>query len=268
LDILIHERDFERMYDILIKNGYVPEYSVNSRTRKKLATIRKDLRFSGHGLILEVHWKITERRLSIPLSMGEFWKRSDRIQLNDRLLGTLLPEDSVILLCIHGTKHFWNEIKWLADLIHIIENHPNLKWQQIFSQAEKVGMRKILILGLFLAQEYGGNNFFREGKNLFVSDSHLHHHTNSIKNNFFCQTDRVIFFTPPIFYLQRRERIIDSVKFGFFFFTDNVLMPNERDFKIISLPESLFPLYLFIRQFRIIFEYGPKFIEILKCNKN
>ena len=80
--------------------------------------------------------------------MDQLWKASLSVIVEGRAVRTLSLEDMVLVLCVHGTKHLWEELKWLADLIYLISNTPDLKWQEIYERAEKLGLRRILSLSL------------------------------------------------------------------------------------------------------------------------
>ena len=128
LDILIHANDLSRAYQILTDQGYILTDPGQTSIERILRIIQqKDLRFSFHDDILELHWKIIERLYAVPLDMDQIWDRSLPIFINGQKIKTLSPEDMVIVLCFHGLKHAWQNLEWLADLIYTISNHPDIE---------------------------------------------------------------------------------------------------------------------------------------------
>ncbi|OQB78944.1 MAG: hypothetical protein BWX87_02453 [Bacteroidetes bacterium ADurb.Bin123] len=268
LDILIHEKDFNRMYLSLEKAGYPPDYPVNLRTEAKFITYqKKNLPISYQGTHLEIHWRITERFLSVPFNMDRFWNNACSVSLNNRNICTLSPEDMVIVLCVHGTKHLWNNIKWLADLVQLISNNPDLQWQEIHVQAEELGVRRILSLGLYLVHEHGGINYPGDSKQRLIHDVNFKNIVNILETNFFHVQSGKLEVASPVFYLKLRERFTDKVHYFIYTFTDRIIPPNYLDFKVISLPDSLFPVYVIIRPFRLLKDYCQKKDTplVLKC---
>jgi hypothetical protein len=62
----------------------------------------------------------------------------------------MAPEELLIVLCVHGSKHAWERLKWVADVAELLRAH-RLDWQRVFSTATKWKCRRMLLLGLALA---------------------------------------------------------------------------------------------------------------------
>src|SRR5690606_37833214 len=210
LDILIHEKDFERMYVALKNQGFPPVHPVNLRTERKFMVYqKKNLPVPFKDSHLEIHWKITERFLSVSFEMDQLWDRAHLVFLHNREIKTFSPEDMVIVLCVHGTKHFWQNLKWLADLIHLISQYPDLDWHIIWERAEKMGVRRIVSLGLDLAQEQGGIKYPGDFKHLLSSGNDFKKCVNNVQTNFFHFQSSKWFSISPAFYLKLREKFKD-----------------------------------------------------------
>jgi hypothetical protein len=221
LDILIHANDLGRVYQILTDQGYVLTDPSQMNAQKILRIIKqKDLQFAFHENILEVHWKIIERTFAVPLDMDQIWDRSLPFFINDQKIKTLSPEDMVIVLCFHGIKHAWQSLNWLADLIYTISNNPDLKWHDLFARAENIGLKRIVLIGLFLAHKNGGIRYGFEIENLFASDTTMQKLASKIQLNAFQYQTLLI---KPFFYLKSRERFKDQIMFLIYFFTNRVL---------------------------------------------
>jgi hypothetical protein len=222
LDILIRARDLSRVYPIMIDQGYVlndPVQTIIDRISKII--YKKHLLFSFHEYHLELHFKIIERLYAVSLDMDQIWDRSLPIFINGQKIKTLSPEDMVIVMCFHGLKHTWQDLKWLADLIYMISNHPDINWHDVFVRAEEMGLKRIVLIGLLLAQKYGGIKSGFEIENLFTSDTTMLKLTSKIQRNLFqFQTLALI---KPSFYLKSRERFNDQIIAFLYFFIFNVL---------------------------------------------
>jgi hypothetical protein len=225
LDILIHENDLSRTCQILIDQGYISNDLVPTIIKRILTSIQqKGLDFSFHDDHLELHYKIIERLYAVPIDMDQIWDRSLPIFINGQKIKTLYPEDMVIVLCFHGHKHAWQNLKWLADLIYMISNHPEIKWHNVFVQAETMGLKRIVLIGLVLAYKYGNIRCGSEIENLFASDITVRKLAGKIQLNLFQIQTLESSFIEPFFYLKSRERFKDKSMFLFYFFTDKVLM--------------------------------------------
>jgi SAM-dependent methyltransferase len=60
------------------------------------------------------------------------------------------------LLCVHGSKHFWDRLLWIADIAALVTRRQTLDWQQALSRARSLGAERMVLLGLCLAAEILG----------------------------------------------------------------------------------------------------------------
>jgi hypothetical protein len=225
LDILIHANDLSRAYQILTDQGHVLTDPGQMSSQKILRIIQqKGFNFSFHDDILELDWKIIERLFAVPLDMDLMWDRSLPIFINNQKVKTLSPEDMVIVLCYHGHKHAWQNLKWLADLVYAISNHPDLQWRDVLVRAEIMGLKRIVLTGLLLAHKHGGIRCGFEIENLFTLDTTMQKLAGKIQLNLFQVKTLESSFIKPFFYLKSRERFKDQIMFLFYFFISRVLL--------------------------------------------
>ena len=227
LDILIHANDISRANQILTDQGYVLNESRDDNAGLILRVLEeKDLLFTFHEDIIELHWKIIERLYAVPLDMDQVWDRSLPFFINGQKVKTISPEDMIMVLCFHGFKHRWQNLSWLADLIYTILNHPDLKWHDVFNRAEHIGLKRIVLIGLFLAHTHGGVRCGSETENLFISDTTMLMLAREIQLNLFqVRTSNPV---EPFIYLKSRERVKDQIMFLFNYFS--LLVPKVPKF--------------------------------------
>lgn len=167
----------------------------------------------------------------VSLAMDQIWDRSLPVLINDRQVKTLSPEDMIIILCFHGLKHSWQSLEWLADLTYMISNHQDIKWLDVFARAENIGLKRIVLIGLFLAHEHGGNRYGNEIENTFISDIKVIRLAREIQQNLFKSGTSTV---RPCFYLKSRERLKDKNMFLFYFFPHKVLVILQSTMKHIK----------------------------------
>ena len=68
-----------------------------------------------HGWIVEVHWALFHPMYVQPFNLTRCWERAGIGEA-----GRLTCEESLVMLCAHGTKHFWEQLKWLVDIDRLI----------------------------------------------------------------------------------------------------------------------------------------------------
>lgn len=223
LDILIHASDVSQAYRILTGQGYTLTNPGQIKKGRLFGFLyQKDLIFTFQGLILELHWKLIEQMYAVSLEMEQLFDRSRPVLINGRQYAALSPEDTVLLLTFHGYKHVWQNLGLLADLIYMISNHPEIQWHDLFIRAENLGLKRIVLTGLFLAHRYGGIRCGSEFENLFASDTAMLELASEIQHKIF-QVPPATHIT-PLLYLRSRERFRDQVMYLLYY---SVLLPIE-----------------------------------------
>ena len=85
------------------------------------------------------------------LDRSEFWKRRTPVPLANKTVQGLAPEDLLIVLCVHGSKHAWEQLRWVCDVAELLRSHQCLDWELILSSASNWRCRRLVYMGLSLA---------------------------------------------------------------------------------------------------------------------
>jgi len=65
---------------------------------------------------VEFHTERTFRYHPRPLQMEKLFERSAYVVIDGREVPVLSLEDELVLICVHGAKHFWERLMWIADV--------------------------------------------------------------------------------------------------------------------------------------------------------
>jgi|SRR5215472_16149341 len=153
LDLLVNKEDFYRVKELLLANGCRPGWRL---TRKQeLAVLRHYYNYpfvsNENRVLIEVHWEFTESFFSFAFDLAQMRKRLAVVEVLGRPVRTLALEDTLLVLCAHGSKHLWKRIGWICDIAMLIKQQPNLDWNLVVERATNLGLLRILWLGLLLA---------------------------------------------------------------------------------------------------------------------
>jgi hypothetical protein len=158
LDILVHKRDVLRARDLLLAQGYRPytpmtgsQEAAHLHARYHYNVLRDD-----GQVMVEIHWAFSRRYWGLALRMEHVQERCTLVSLMGTPLRTLAPEDLLLILAIHGAKHYWPRLGWICDVAEVLRVYPGLDWGQVMAHASALGARRILWLGLCLAQDLLG----------------------------------------------------------------------------------------------------------------
>lgn len=150
LDLLVRQRDIRRATELMIASGYEAAVSLNAIDAGK---IPGQYLFSkpDSKLLVELHNDLTLRYFPRPLPLEEFFARQVRVSLGAREVPAPCVEDELALICVHGAKHFWERLSWIADVAGLISQQTILDWDRAASTARTVRSEHLLHTGLRLA---------------------------------------------------------------------------------------------------------------------
>ncbi len=261
LDILVAEKDVLKARDLLVSQGYRPEFQLTraqERAYLRAQSEFKVLRDEG-GVIIELHWRITERYFSFLLNPEELWERLVPVSLAGQEVHTFSPEDLLLILCAHGTKHMWQRLVWICDVARLVSSHQ-MDWQRVVEQARRLSSERMLLLGLFLAHELLGAALPEGVLGMARADPAV--------ASLAAQVYVWLWSGPPdclgdldgcLFHLRARERVQDRVRYCLLL----GLTPTPGDWACVELPPALFPLHYVLRPLRLMAEYGPALLKRL-----
>jgi hypothetical protein len=193
---------------------------------------------------VEPHWEFSHRALDEKLDLQGLWDRAGTLELAGRTVHTFAPEDTLLVTCLHGCKGKWSRLLWVADVAAFVHRHPTLDWAALMERAEEAGVRRILLLGVALAQD-----LFCISLPAAVSSAIERDHT----CRWLVQQSRIHLFGPATdpgsvnrvsrYHLRSRERLGDRI--GYVWRT--VTTPRLVHYRMVRLPDSLFFGYVVVK---------------------
>jgi len=149
LDIIVRPDDFPAAKTYLLSIGYLfreahPFHETFSQFR------------GGIESIVELHWDVMDEDFPLRLDLTGIWARRVPLPLGGAQTSALAPEDLLLLLCAHGSRHLWMRLQWICDVAQLLRRYPALDWVSLLEAARLAGGRRALYLGLFLANDLLG----------------------------------------------------------------------------------------------------------------
>ena len=119
LDILVRARDVASAKEILRGLGYLPEYPLEPVVEAAFLHAPSQYHLvlaRPGGTMVELHWKTDA---DFPIERGDddgWWAGLERARFGDRMLRAFGASELLLVLCLHGSKHGWGRLAWLADV--------------------------------------------------------------------------------------------------------------------------------------------------------
>lgn len=248
LDLFIHAHDIAPAKELLAKHGFTPVRNLSSSREAALLRFDNACAFGNEQeVLLDVHWRFSPVYSSLPLETDDLWQRLERVNIGKQTLFTLSAEDLLIVLCCHGFTHEWERLVWVCDVATLVGRREDLDWDYLFLKAKRLGVLRIVFVGLALAGELGA--FFPPHVLAkFEEDRTASRCAEELMMQFLtAHKNHLSLFEWLTRQLQIRERVRD--KFSSLFRI--ALTPRDYDWMFASVPASLSLLYYLIRPIRM-----------------
>jgi hypothetical protein len=256
LDFLVFHRDLSRATSMLVARGYELKTEVREDGSPK-NSIYFEFHFEreADGMVVELRWKLEliQPRFGRDLGMDWVWPRRSTVNVGGVQVPNLDPVSTLLILCMHGTKHFWSRMIWVYDLVRVLETNAELDWKEAMRDAKQRGLWRALALGVLLARGLCGATVPERVLKRFRSDRAARELSEYFQNTLLETPGQM-----PPGRIPYSLRILDSGDRAQWLLRMKFLRPNQRDLAVVRLPLVLKPLYLLLRPFRILFDRSAR----------
>jgi hypothetical protein len=156
LDFLFLEEDIPQVLQIARSLGYQLLQSTDSESKDVyILAMQREFTFARERdqLFLEFHLQILSSRFSRwQDARADIERASTVCQLASVEILMQSPEDLLVSLCAHATKHNWDRLKWSCDIVQFLSVYGDrIDWGQLFASLRKARKHSVVLLGLAVA---------------------------------------------------------------------------------------------------------------------
>jgi putative nucleotidyltransferase-like protein len=152
LDFLVRDKDIAAATQLMMDAGYAAEIPLSTIAAGKIPG-QYMFRQAANKLLVELHSNRTMRYYPRPLPLEKLFARQVRVNIEGRTIPAPCAEDHLIIICVHGSKHLWEQLLWIADVAALISRNTEMRWELAEQSARDVGAETMLHGGLLLAAE-------------------------------------------------------------------------------------------------------------------
>ena len=265
LDILVDKHDIPRVKELLLSQGY---------------ELQKDLGWEYHfvdqksRVCIDLHEGIVPDLFCLPLDVEYLRSHLQPLSLAGKTVSTISPEQMLLILCVQLGKdccHWSVRLAQLCDVAQLLRTHPQLDWRRVLAEAEKLGCERMLLLDLCLVRDLLGVTLPQIVLNKLQAQPVSQSLAMQVRSQLFHDLE----VGPKLseakgfwafflsynhrFYFSMRERLNHKVMYCLHWLKNSVLvmlMPNEADWALLSLPRVLAFLYYPIHIIRLLIKHG------------
>lgn len=151
IDFLLCNADIARASRSLAAAGFQPRIPAEAIRAQKDPS-QYMFRRAGTGCLIELHTERTMRYFPRGLPIEDFFLRKTTVAIDGRSVSALALEDELVLISIHGAKHFWERLMWISDVAALVHRHPEIDWTRVRRTAADVGAERMVRVALLLTE--------------------------------------------------------------------------------------------------------------------
>ena len=159
---------------MLLANGYaakhlMEQFELYTRFGHELDMVREDQKVA-----LDLQWRFASKWIAFPIDFNDFWNRLETHRIGGEQVLQPALDDMLLVLCGHGYRHFWEQLKWIVDIAAFMYIFgEKIPWGSTLERATQLGGRRLLLLGLHLAHRAIGTPLPTEISNAIGCDPNI-----------------------------------------------------------------------------------------------
>jgi hypothetical protein len=249
IDLLTRPEDLGGVREALAAIGYSQQSKLREIEENSYVKSGYEHVFRGAAgpNILEVQWAFQPRFYAVDFDMNGVFERVIRVNVASQSMNTPSHPDQLLTLSVHAAKHVWGRLVWLCDLARLMIL-PGLDWNWIASQAEELGIVRILGVTMLAASRLLSAEIPAAAQAILARDPAASRFAHEVQT--YITSDAAFMVESPSYFklmMRLRERPIDRMRF----LSRLVLTPGPSEWHAVRLPGPLFPLYRLVRFSRL-----------------
>jgi hypothetical protein len=254
LDFIVQQKYIPDVVAVLKSDGYHPQFDPREAHAGQDASAPGQYSFRSHPqkILAEFHTERTLRYFPIPIDLQDLSSRLMTVEIGGQRLRTFSIEDTLVMLCVHGAKHFWERLGWVLDIAKLA-TAQEVDWTLVTQLAARMDSTRVLLLGLYLAHDL----FEAPLPGPLLEEIRRDRTVQELAEKVYEQYAGIS--DPSVGVLSRavfRIRLRDGIGQGLRHTLRLAMSPTESDRQSVRLPRWLTPLYVLVRPWRLIREYG------------
>jgi len=150
LDLLVFQEDIRRATQCMLALGFDATVSLKAIEAGRIPG-QHFFSKTTPRILVELHNDATLRYFPHQIPIHDFFDRHVNVSLDGQSVPALSAEDELVFVSVHGAKHFWQRLQWIADLAALISRQPSVIWDNVLLCAKQTGSLTMLNTGLLLA---------------------------------------------------------------------------------------------------------------------
>jgi hypothetical protein len=260
IDVLIHPDDFKHTKQLLESLGYQMHPQLTAAQQTSHLASHCEIQFTRDDwfTVVDLHWELSPRSFVFGLSGDEVMSRLQTVSFVGNDTKTFSSEDLILYQSMHGAKHLWRRLEWIASLAELARSLEKSTWSEVVERSLKSRATRIVALGLRLIGNFGVE-LPEEVLDTLDSEDHMKKFADKIWSGMFSAGSFAESTETNLFNLQIMDRKRDALASAL----RAIFVPTLSDWEALSLPSIMHPLYYAFRPIRLTKIYSVSMMRRL-----
>jgi len=262
IDVLINRRDFDHARTLLESLGYEMRPRLTNAQLASHLNNHCELQFMRDEwfTVVDLHWELAPRSFVFNLRAADVMSRLQQVSFAGTAVETFGAEDLVLYLAMHGAKHLWRRLEWIASLAESIR--VDLNWDVLVQRAEHAHATRMLALGLRLAQKFSNVDIPADVLAQIDADGAIQRMSEQVAAQLFNTFGAAESTETNLYNLRimdrKRDALVSALR--------AIFVPTFPDWQALALPAPLHSLYYAFRPLRLSTVYTSSLWRRMRRN--
>jgi hypothetical protein len=263
---VVRPESFHSAVGSLLREGYESATALDASS----PSFQRDERYAltlmsaDRSVAIDLHRRLLQDSFPGAMDLERVWRRHRWLELDGAKLRRLGPEDGLLYLCMHGSKHCWQRLSWVCDVGETIARDAELDWDELVETARRSRAKHALWLGLLLAHDLVGAPLPASVLSRARSDRAASRLAAQTREGILLGSlDGSGDLARARFQLSLADGPRERLRYLGWLATQ-AAEPNQLDHAVVRLPRQLRPLYYGVRLVRLLRKYllGPAWAAV------
>jgi hypothetical protein len=260
IDLLINSRDFAQARLLLESLGYDMTPQLTAAQLASHLSNHCEIQFMRDEwfTVVDLHWDLAPRSFVFGVKADEVMSRLQSVSLVGTTVQTFGAEDLLLYQAMHGAKHLWRRLEWIASLAESLRATPEVDWDTLINRAASARATRMLALGLRLVEQFSDVPVPIVAS--LDKDASMQRMAAGIRAQIFNTSSYADSTETNLYNLRIMDRKSDALVSAL----RSIFVPTVPDWQTLALPSSLHPLYYAYRPLRLSKVYALSFLRKLR----
>jgi hypothetical protein len=210
-----------------------------------------------HEDFVELHWRFAPRQFPFGLTPETAIARSTRVAVAGQSMRLMARDDLLVTLAMHGTRHLYERLEWLAGVALLLRTATHDP-PALLRLASALHGKRMLLASVVVAHRVLGLPLDAAWRSALTAEAEAWTVGDEIADLAIAQGRDGVALPDGATLQTLYTRLIDSRLDRVRSLLRAALMPTEREWELVRLPDPLTPLYRVVRPARVAMIYARR----------